>query len=152
MGERRIPSVAVVDQDATNCMLLREICHASAWRVAGCATDVAEGAALLARTRPDCLITEYKFPGPVTGLQLIAHAKRLLPNVFTVMLTAWDINDVAAHVTAHQPDRILRKPVPPHVLMELLDSISGQIKVIRVKAVGASASDADQSVRGWSPI
>lgn len=135
MGERRVPSVAVVDQDATNCMLLREICQAGAWRVAGCATGVSEGAALIARARPDCLITEYKFPGPVTGLDLIAGAKRLLPNLFTVMLTGWDINDVAAHVTAHQPDRILRKPVPPHVLMELLDSISGRIDVIRIKAV-----------------
>ena len=135
MGKRKVPSVAVVDQDPTNCLLLKEICQAGAWEVAGCAHDVAEGAALIARTRPDCLITEYKFAGPVSGLELIAGAKRVLPQLFTVMLTAWDINDVAAHVTAHQPDRILRKPVPPHVLMELLDSISGRIEVIRIKAV-----------------
>ena len=135
MGKRTVPSVAVVDRDPTNCMLLREICQAGAWEVAGCAHEVAEGVALIARTHPDCLITEYKFPGPANGLELIAQTKRFLPHLFTVMLTAWDINDIAAHVTLHQPDRILRKPVPPHILMELLDSISGRIEVIRIKAV-----------------
>ena len=135
MGKRRVPSVAVVDQDPTNCLLLKEICQAGVWDVAGCAHDVAEGATLIARTRPDCLITEYKFAGTANGLELIAQAKRLVPRIFTVMLTAWDINDVAAHVTAHQPDRILRKPVPPHVLMELLDSVSSRIQVIRINAV-----------------
>lgn len=135
MGERTVPSVAVVDGDSTNCMLLREICHAGAWQVAGCAYDVAEGLALVTRTRPDCLITEYKFGGEATGLELIARAKRLVPALFTVMVTGWDINDIAMHVTAHQPDRILRKPVPPHVLMELLDSVHGRIEHIRVHAV-----------------
>ena len=62
----------MVDQDATNCMLLLEICQAGAWEVAGC---------------------------------------------------------------AHQPDRILRKPVARHVLMELLDGISGRIEGIRIRAV-----------------
>lgn len=135
MRQRTMPSVAVVDQDATNCMLLREICRANAWQVAGCENDVAKGLALVARTHPDCLITEYKFAGAATGLELIAAAKRLVPDLFTVMVTGWDINDIATHVTAHQPDRLLRKPVPPHVLMELLESIYGRIDRIRINAV-----------------
>lgn len=128
-------SVAVVDRDATNCHLLREICHPSAWDVAGCAHDVDEGMALLARTRPTCLITEYKFADEGNGLDLIVMAKRLLPHLFTVMLTAWDINDVAAHVTTHQPDRILRKPVPPHALVNLLEGVYGQADKVRLSAV-----------------
>lgn len=134
---RRItgPSIAVVDRDPTNCMLLREVCQAGGWSVAGCAHDVHEGAALLARTRPDCLITDYKFEGHATGLDLLARVKPLLPELFTVMLTGWDINDVAAHVTAHQPDRILRKPVPPHALMNLLEGVYGKLDLVRIKAV-----------------
>lgn len=135
MGKRTVPCIVAVDPDPTNCMLLREICQAGAWNVAGCAHDVAEGLALIARTRPACLITEYKFAGDATGLDLIAQAKRHLPQLFTVMLTAWDINDVAAHITAFQPDRILRKPLPPHLLMELLEGVYGKIDIIRVDAV-----------------
>ena len=135
MGKRSVPCVVVVDPDPTNCMLLREICQAGAWNVAGCAHDVAEGAALIARTRPQCLITEYKFGAGPTGLDLIAQSKRMLPHLFTVMLTAWDINDVAAHITAAPPDRILRKPMPPHMLMELLEGVYGRVNVIRIDAV-----------------
>ena len=135
MRKEAVPSVAVVDRDQTNCMLLREICTAGSWSFAGCAHDVKEGMALLARMRPNCLITDYKFDGAGSGLDLIVQAKRLLPDLFTVMLTGWDINDVAAHVTEFQPDRILRKPVPPHILMDLLEGLHGKIEVIRINAV-----------------
>lgn len=135
MREGTVPSVAVVDRDASNCMLLREICLAGGWQVAGCAPDLREGMAMISRLRPDCLITEYKFDGQESGLDLIAQAKALLPHLFTVMVTGWDINDVAAHVTAHQPDRILRKPVPPHTLMDLLETVHGRLRIIRIKAV-----------------
>jgi len=140
-----LPSVAVVDRDATNCMLLREICQASAWEVAGCAESVEEGLALVARARPACLVTEYKFDGLETGLDLIARSKRIVPGVITVLLTAWDINDVAARVTHHPPDRILRKPVPPHVLMDLLERVQVQVQgsgAFPAEVEWASAADA----------
>ena len=135
MRKGTVPSVAVVDRDTTNCLLLQEICTAGAWSFAGCAHDITEGMALLARTRPNCLITDYRFDGPGTGLDLIVEAKRLIPNLFTVMLTGWDINDVAAHVISIQPDRILRKPVPPHVLMDLLGGLHERVEMIRINAV-----------------
>lgn len=116
-------------------MLLREICLAGAWQVVGCAQDIAEGMALLVHTRPTYLITDYKFGGEATGLDLIAQAKQLMPGIFTVLLTGWDINDVAAHVGAHPPDRILRKPVPPHILLDLLEGIRGRLDPIRIQAV-----------------
>ena len=52
-------SVAVVDSDYTNCLLLREICQAGAWDVTGYAHDAADGLSLVARTRPSFLITDY---------------------------------------------------------------------------------------------
>lgn len=135
MRDGTVPRVAVVDRDTTNCLLLREIAHAAAWDVAGSAHTVADGLALIARTRPDCLITDYKFDGARTGLDLIASGRGLLPRLFTVMLTGWDINDIAAHVSAHQPDRILRKPVPPHMLMNLLQSVHSTVNIVRINAV-----------------
>lgn len=135
MAANRMPSVGVVDPDLTNCMLVCEIAQASGWTVAGCALDPAQGLALLTRTRPNCLITDYRFDGAETGLDLIARAKRQLPDLFTVVLTGWDINDVAAHVARHQPDRILRKPIPPHVLMELLEGVRHRVEALRINAV-----------------
>ena len=134
-----MPRVAVVDSDSTNCKLMREICHVGGWDVAGWANNVDEGLDIVARTGPACLITDYDFgslgqPGG-TGLDLIARAKSLKPDLFTIMITGWDINDVAAHVRKHQPDRILRKPVPPHLLMNLLKRIYTEVDVIRVRAV-----------------
>jgi DNA-binding NarL/FixJ family response regulator len=128
--------VTIVDPDRVTGMLLREICQAGGWDVLGCALDVHGGMELLARTRPAYLITEYKFDAPSTGLDLIAQAKRLLPDLFSILLTGWDINDVAAHVTLHQPDRILRKPVPPHVLMDLLEGIdTRRVEQIRIEVI-----------------
>lgn len=129
MGVRMIPSVAVVDRDATACMLMREICQSGGWNVVGCAHDANEAMPLLSRARPICLITGYNFDATATGLHLIHHARRLLPGLFTIIYTGWDINDVAAHITTDTPDRILRKPMPPHQLLELLDGV--QSRVIR---------------------
>lgn len=103
--------------------------------MAGFGHTTADGLALLERTKPRCLVTDYHFDGDETGLDLIARAKRLLPDLFTVILTGWDINDVAAHVGRHAPDRILRKPIPPHVLMELLDGVHTRVDQIRIQAV-----------------
>ncbi len=130
-----LPTVAIVDPDWITCKLLREICLAGAWNVVGCAQSVQGGLAVLVQSRPAYLITDFKFAGQVTGLDLIAQAKRLLPTLFTVMLTGWDINDVAAQVSAHPPDRILRKPVPPHILIDLLNEIDGRLGPIRIEAV-----------------
>lgn len=129
MALTTFPSVVVVDRDATACRLMREVCQSGGWRVQGCAQDANGAMALLARTRPTCLVTGYKFEGTVTGLHLIHHARQLLPGLFTILYTAWDINDVAANITTDAPDRILRKPMPPHLLLELLDSV--QSRVIR---------------------
>lgn len=135
MRKEAVPTVAIVDPDRITCLLLREICLAGAWSVAGHAHDVHDGLALVAHTRPDYLITEYKFGDIATGLDLIAQAKRMLPAITTILLTGWNINDVAMHVTAHQPDRILRKPVPPHLLMDLLHGMAGRTEHIRIEAV-----------------
>lgn len=128
-------TLVVVDPDQMNCMLLREIGLASGWSVAGCAQTVPAGMALLARARPDCLITDYRFGDGASGLDLVATAKSLRPMMFTVVLTGWNINDVAANVATQAPDRILKKPVPPHVLMNMLDGLGPRSEVIRLKAV-----------------
>lgn len=127
MADRRIPSVALVDRDATACMLMREICLSSGWRVVGGVQDVNDAMMLLARERPDCLITGYRFNGRASGLHLIHHARRLLPRLFTILYTGWDINDVAANIGTSQPDRILRKPMPPHLLVDLLDGVQSRV-------------------------
>lgn len=135
MRNASVPRLAIVDPDPTNCLLLREIGLASGWSVTGWADSVAEGLALVARVRPDCLITDFHYEGAQTGLDLIARAKRIAPNLFTVILTGWNINDVATRVAGTPPDRILRKPVPPHFIMNMLDAITDKVPSIRINAV-----------------
>lgn len=135
MPKGTVPTIAVVDPDGITCKLLREICLAGAWNVVGCTQDIQHGLAILSRTKPDYLITDYKFDGPYTGLDLIAQAKIILPGLVAILLTGWDINNIAAHVGMHPPDRILRKPVPPHMLMDLLDGIHEKMDPIRIQAV-----------------
>lgn len=133
------PRVAVVDSDPINCRLMQEVCLVGGWEVAGAASSMGDGLALLARSRPECLITDYDFgtggASGGTGLDLIERAKSLLPGLFTILATGWDINEVAARVRSHQPDRILRKPVAPHQLMRLLESVDGKVNIVRIKAV-----------------
>ncbi|WP_375291961.1 response regulator [Qipengyuania sp.] len=133
------PSVVVVDSDPINCRLMREICLVAGWEPAGCAGNMEEGLALVAGARPECLITDYDFGNggscEGTGLDLIEKAKLNLPHLFTILATGWDINELAVRMQTQQPDRILRKPVPPHQLMKLLENVHGQVEVVRIRAV-----------------
>jgi hypothetical protein len=38
--------------------------------------------------------------GERDGLELLEQAKRILPSLFTVMITGWDLNDIAGRMGA----------------------------------------------------
>jgi len=120
MDTRRL---AIVEDDVTMAMFLEEVCHMAGWAHAGTACSMAGGLKILADQRPDCLVVDYKLDGEATGIDLIAAAKGRYPALFTILLTAWDINDIATVIRGNQPDRILRKPVMAKTLVDVLGAV-----------------------------
>ena len=127
-------SVIVVDDDPINAMLLTEICNAADWEVTGCATSSHEALEMLDQSAPSCMIIDYKLVGEKTGLDLNYEIKRARPGLFTIMVTGWDINDIAANIDGPQPDRILRKPIPANILMDMLDGLVGHSNVVSLRS------------------
>lgn len=117
-------TLAIVEDDVTMAMFLEEVCRLAQWRHVGTATTMAGGLQVLADHRPDCLVVDYKLDGEATGIDLIAAAKGRYPGLFTILLTAWDINDIATMIRGEQPDRILRKPVMAKTLVDVLGAIA----------------------------
>lgn len=132
-GKPKPHRVIVVDDDPINAMLLAEICNAAAWEVSGCASCTVDAIEMVRQCKPRCLIVDYKLDGDRTGLDLIADVKAHSPDLFTIMVTGWDINDIASQIDGPQPDRILRKPIPPHILMDMLDGIVPESNVVEIR-------------------
>ena len=131
--DSRARSVIVVDDDPINAMLLSEICTAAGWAVCGCAASSREALDTLRRSDPACMIIDYKLDGEKTGLDLNYAVKAVRPDLFTIMVTGWDINDIAAQIDGPQPDRILRKPIPPNILMDMLDGLGRHSNVVEMR-------------------
>lgn len=122
MNDTHRPTVAIVEDDGTMSYLLDEICKSAGCEVIGRVASAGAALELLGETVPDYLILDFKLDGQRNGLDLLQVAKQGNPDLFSIMITAWDINDIASRMDHFQPDRILRKPVTPHVLIALLEA------------------------------
>jgi len=119
--------VAIVEDDAVMALLLEEICRAAGYALVGTASTAASGVLAIERERPDCLLLDFRLAGERDGLDLLEHARHVQPSLFIVMITAWDINDIAGRMGAVQPDRILRKPVHADTLVRILDGAAQRV-------------------------
>lgn len=118
------PKVAIVEDDGAMAYLFSEICMAAGCEVVGMAASADEALEILAANPADYLILDFGLNGERNGLELLAVAKQAYPDLFTILITAWDINDIAARLGHARPDRIMRKPVHTHLLIELLQNAS----------------------------
>lgn len=116
-------TLAIVEDDVTMAMFLEEVCRLAGWAHVGTASTMAGGLKILADKRPECLILDFKLDGDATGIDLVAAARGRHPGLFTILLTAWDINDIATMIHGGQPDRILRKPVMAKTLVDVLAAV-----------------------------
>ena len=132
----RAPSIAIVEDDATLAFMMEEMCRSAGLDVVGCVTNVEDAVTLVKTQTPDILLLDFNLDGDRNGLELIGDVKAIHPAMRTVLVTGWDINDIAARMEGAQPDRILRKPVLPHVLMDV---------VAQVRPKGAVAGPSDRS-------
>ena len=108
--------------------LLEEVCRSSGHQTVGTAPTAGSAIPLIERERPDCLLLDYMLEGERDGLELLRQAKDILPSLFTIMITGWDVNDIAGRMGTIQPDRILRKPLHTDTLVAILNSV-GQRRV-----------------------
>ena len=113
--------IGIIEADDVMALLLEEVCRTAGHQVLGVARSAESARPLIERGRPDCLLLEFSLGGQRNGLELLEQAKRTLPSLFSMMITAWDINDIADRMGAVQPDRILRKPVHADTLVRILD-------------------------------
>jgi DNA-binding NarL/FixJ family response regulator len=126
MGQAISGKVVIAEDDGMMAMLLGEVCVAAELECVGVASSVSEGLQIMSDKGADYLIVDFNLSGERTGLDLVEEAKRQHPDLFTIMITAWDINDIAGKIDRQQPDRILRKPVSPNMLIDLLRNLKSQ--------------------------
>jgi DNA-binding response OmpR family regulator len=118
-------TVAIVEGDAMMATLLEEVCRTAGYDVVGWSRDAHSAVQMLNRERPDYLILEFDVGDQCNGLDLIAWARTRCPALFTIMITAWDINDIATMIHGAQPDRLLRKPVHIDTLVKVMAGADG---------------------------
>lgn len=121
MTEDRVPRIAIVEDDSLLAFMLDESCKSCGFDVVGCERDAEGALELIEREKPDLLLLDFALEGDSNGLELIAEIRSRSIDVFIILVTAWDINDIASRMSEAQPDRILRKPVAPHVLQEVIE-------------------------------
>jgi DNA-binding NarL/FixJ family response regulator len=119
-------TVAIVEHDAIMSLLLAEICQTAGYRVVGRSRDADSAMSMIEREQPDYLLFEFSLGDQGNGLDLLERAKRQCPAMFAIMITAWDINDIASRIHGAQPDRILRKPVHAGTLISVLSAAEEQ--------------------------
>lgn len=118
-------AVAIVEDDVMMAMFLEEVCRMAGCDHVGTASSMEGGLDILAEQNPACMILDYKLDGDATGLDLIVRAKEQHPHLFTILITAWDINHIATLIGGDRPDRILRKPVMARTLVDVLGAVPG---------------------------
>jgi len=113
--------IAIVEDDAVMALLLEEVCRIGRHEVVGVALKARSALSLIERHRPDCLLLDFSLDGEIDGLELLERAVQIHRRLFSVMITAWDINDIAHRISAAQPDRLLRKPLRTETLIAILE-------------------------------
>lgn len=121
MSTHEHPRIAIVEDDPVLVFMMDETCRAKGFDVVGSASNAADATALVLNEEPDFLILDFNLRGDKNGLELIADLRELQPSLRTILVTAWDINDIASRMDGIKPDRILRKPVMPNVLTEVIE-------------------------------
>lgn len=70
------------------------------------------------------VLTDHGMPG-MTGLQLVAEAKRMLPTLPILLLTGWGESLLETYATDTLPDAVLGKPINQSDLLEAVSRVCG---------------------------
>ena len=89
----------------------------------GSATDAAELAPLLNRTRPDVVVLDYHLPGE-DGLQICRRLKRLLPAPGVLLYSAYADGSLAIPAVLAGADGLVHKGAPAKELYDAIRSVA----------------------------
>jgi DNA-binding NtrC family response regulator len=137
----RGPRALVVDDDETILRLMRILVEEAGFQCTCLATGEA-AVALLQKERAAILIADKNLPG-MTGIEVIAEAKRLDPWIRTVVITGYASDDSAVEAMGLGVDAYISKPIDLHDFRKLLFAL--------VPGLGKADEDDDPTVRTETP-
>ncbi len=102
------------------------------FEVAGVVGGFGEALAVLDAQRVDALLTDINLPGQ-TGLQLAAEAKKRVPNIRVVFISAHDRFDYAAGALKLQADGYILKPLNPDTIRAFFENLRTEMDEARAR-------------------
>ncbi|MCA0979128.1 response regulator [Qipengyuania flava] len=117
----KVPRIVIVEADRALAFMMAESFTSAGFKVVGCARNARDAIELVQQHKPDMLILEFDLEGQMNGLELVAQIKLRHPSTRTILVTGWDINDIAARIEGVHPDRIVRKPFMPQKLIQVIE-------------------------------
>jgi len=115
-------TVLVVDDDRTGRETLAEAVSEMGYEVASAAAGP-EALDILRQREIDIVLTDLKMPG-MDGLQLLTRAKRIRPDAFVILVTAFATVDTAVEAMKKGAYDYVMKPIDLRRLRVLLDRAS----------------------------
>ncbi len=129
-GVGKIPTLLVIDDDATNLQLIEQAFQKE-FRVLG-ANNGPEGIEVALRAHPDVVVCEQRLTG-TTGTQLLTRIAQLVPEAIRVLVTARsDYEILVEAINVAKVHHYIEKPVVPGELKSTVDSLLRARGPIRV--------------------
>jgi two-component system response regulator (stage 0 sporulation protein F) len=119
------PAIVVVDDEPDVLLILHRLLRDIAYNHALVAVSTAHAALdLLTMCTVPLLVTDYNMLG-MNGLELIAAARKIAPQIRTVLITAYDSPDIRQQARAVPVDAYLAKPFPLDRLEQIVRETLG---------------------------
>jgi two-component system response regulator YesN len=123
-----MPSILIVDDEAIFRKGLRSMIHAldPEWNVVGDAKDGYEALDLLAKLRPDAMLTDIRMPR-MDGIQLQKIAREQFPALLCVVVSGFEDFTYVKQSMRHGAKDYLMKPVERDELGKLLQQLKREL-------------------------
>lgn len=140
LGENGAPRVLVVDDEARVRTACRRVLETEGYAISE-AGDGAEGLVAIERERPDLVLVDLMMPN-MTGLQLLAAARRSQPDLAFVVITGYATLDKAVEAMKEGADDFLAKPFKPRELRLVVDRVLKRVRTLHDMAIEKSRTRA----------
>lgn len=123
----RPPTVLLVDDEVDIVESLAELIESMSENVRVLkARSGKEGLEILGRETVDIIVTDYKMPG-MSGLEFLAEARRIAPNVPRILITAFpDLELAVKAINQEHIENFLTKPLDPATVVETIEGVVRQ--------------------------
>jgi CheY-like chemotaxis protein len=129
--------VLVVDDDRALRMFVSALLEEAGFQ-SDQAGDGVEALRKLQQHGAELMLLDINLPG-MSGLDVLAQARELAPQVRVVMMTADDTPDALLRAVRGQAHRYLRKPLPPEKIVDLVNDVlaASEASTLPIEVVSA---------------